>query len=80
VDDLVRVKYSQSEMVEVSDLQRTLCREALRRGEGRPEGNRRRAARALHRRSRSASSICVGKTDDKPPYILYPEETEGFAV
>src|SRR5258708_23702502 len=31
VDDLVRVKYSQSEMVEdVSDLQHTLCREALR--------------------------------------------------
>jgi D-glycero-alpha-D-manno-heptose-7-phosphate kinase len=31
VDDLVRVKYSKSEMVEdVSDLQHTLCREALR--------------------------------------------------
>src|SRR5260370_33306917 len=31
VDDLVRVEYSQSEMVEdVSDLQHTLCREALR--------------------------------------------------
>jgi D-glycero-alpha-D-manno-heptose-7-phosphate kinase len=31
VDDLVRVKYSKSEMVEdVADLQHTLCREALR--------------------------------------------------
>ena len=31
VDDLVRVKYSKSEMVEdVSELQHTLCREALR--------------------------------------------------
>jgi hypothetical protein len=50
-------------MVEdVSDLQHTLCREALRRRESR------------------ANSICVWKTDDKLPYILYPEETEGFAV